>query len=121
METQNFDFNLGSRNLFPEEEPVVDAVKQAVEASAARHGLKIKQGSALFRVTAKMSATPTVHRYCGGIVADTVEKAVPGVPRGSSSVRAVGDANKPQAPSGIADARKLPAGSAHRPGAHRAY
>lgn len=108
MTDKKFTFNLGSRKLFPEEQPVVDAVQRAVAASALKHGLAIKQGSAVSKVISRVTAAPTVTGHAGDAVSSAVEQAI-------------GIADNARAPSGIADAEKSWPGTSHRPGANRAY
>ena len=56
---RSIEFHHGSRDLYPDERSVVEAVEKAVEASVAKHGKP--RGAPLFKASSEGTSAPSVH------------------------------------------------------------
>ncbi|MDQ1814325.1 hypothetical protein RBA41_13500 [Massilia sp. CCM 9210] len=138
MTLKKFNFDLGSRNLFPEELAVVGAVQNAVAASAARHGWKINLDAALFKEAP--AVTPAAVQVAGGALPAVAQvhagsdialadehlavaqnHAGSDVPPGGGLAGTPAAANRIQPASAITDANKPQAGVPNKRGAQRTY
>lgn len=107
MAIRTFSFNLGSRDLFPEEEAVANVVERVVRASAAKHGLTVMRSFARITGTAAVGADADISKP--SVSSEAAKDAVAAV---GSAVRPV-----PVLTAG----QKSPRVQKVRPGANRQY